>query len=67
MYYVYIIYSQRLDIYFKGITQYPEKRLFEHNNNLSRFTAGNGPWELVYLDELPSKTDALTREKQLKD
>jgi putative endonuclease len=66
MHYVYIIYSQRLDIYYKGITQHPEKRLFEHNNNLSRFTAGKGPWEMVYLEESSSKTDALFREKQLK-
>jgi putative endonuclease len=66
MYYVYILFSQRLDIFYKGITQYPEKRLFEHNNDLSRFTAGKGPWDLVYLEERSSKKDALLREKVVK-
>ena len=28
--YVYIVYSERLDIYNKAYTQYPEKRLYEH-------------------------------------
>lgn len=66
MNYVYIIYSQRLDIYYKGITQNPENRLFEHNNGLSRFTAGKGPWELVFLEKFQTKTQALIREKQIK-
>lgn len=66
MFYVYIIFSHRLDIYSKGITQNPEKRLFEHNNGLSRFTAGKGPWELVFLEKFQTKTQALIREKQIK-
>jgi putative endonuclease len=66
MYYVYILFSQRLNIFYKGITQNPQKRLFEHNNNLSRFTAGKGPWDLVYLEEVNSKKDALLREKSIK-
>ncbi len=66
MYYVYILFSQRLNIFYKGITQNPQKRLFEHNNDLSRFTAGKGPWDLVYLEEVNSKKDALLREKAIK-
>jgi putative endonuclease len=66
MYYVYILFSQRLDIFYKGITQNPDKRLQEHNNDLSRFTAGKGPWELVYLEEVSSKKEALMREKAIK-
>ena len=66
MYYVYILFSQRLNIFYKGITQNPDKRLQEHNNDLSRFTAGKGPWELVYLEEVSSKKEALIREKPIK-
>jgi putative endonuclease len=66
MYYVYILFSQRLNIFYKGITQNPDKRLQEHNNDLSRFTAGKGPWELVYLEEVSSKKEALIREKAIK-
>ena len=64
--YVYIIYSERVDIYYKGYTQYPEKRLFEHNNGMSRFTKGKGPWKLVYLESFKTRKEALIRERQLK-
>ncbi len=66
MHYVYILHSESHNIYYKGYTQYPEKRLFEHNNNLSRYTANKGPWKLVYLEKFELKKDALIREKQLK-
>ncbi|MCD4773019.1 MAG: GIY-YIG nuclease family protein [Bacteroidales bacterium] len=38
-YYVYIIKSDSIGIFYKGFTSNPEKRLFEHNNNKSRYTA----------------------------
>ena len=65
-YYVYIIHSQQKEIFYKGYTQYPEKRLFEHNNGLSRYTKGKGPWKLVYLEKFKTKREALIRERQLK-
>jgi putative endonuclease len=66
MYYVYIIYSPRLNIYYKGISQNPEKRITEHNNGLSIFTANRGPWELIYLEKISTKSEALIREKAIK-
>ncbi len=60
------IHSQRLDIYYKGITQNLEKRLLEHTNGLSRFTASRGPWKLVYKEEVPNKSSAIILEKSLK-
>jgi putative endonuclease len=47
-------------------TENPEKRLWEHNNNFSRFTAGKEPWEIVYLKKYPTKTEALQAERKLK-
>jgi putative endonuclease len=64
--FVYIIYSSSVDAYYKGETGTPEKRLEEHNANLSRYTAGKGPWIMVYLEELEDRTGALKREKMLK-
>jgi len=52
--------------FYKGYTRYPEKRLFEHNNGLSRYTKGKGPWKLVYLEKFKTKKEALIRERQLK-
>ena len=66
MYYTYIIYSSSHTIFYKGITDNPERRLFEHNNNLSRFTADKGPWEMVYLKEWNTKKEALIEEKRIK-
>ena len=64
--YVYIIYSKRLDIYYKGYSLNPKNRLLEHNSNFSAFTAHKGPWEIVYLEIFMIKSKALNREKSLK-
>ena len=66
MYYSYIILSKENNIYYKGMTTDILKRLLEHNNNLSRYTAGKGPWSLVYLKIHESKREALIEEKRLK-
>ncbi|MBW6492626.1 MAG: GIY-YIG nuclease family protein [Lentimicrobium sp.] len=66
MYYTYIIYSSRLNLYYKGITGNPWHRLWEHNSNLSHYTCDKGPWKLVYLKEYENKHDALVEEKRLK-
>jgi putative endonuclease len=66
MYYTYIIWSRSHDIFFKGITLDPEHRLWEHNNDMSGFTAGKGPWALMYLKQHPAKREALIEEKRLK-
>jgi len=65
-YYTYIIYSEKAGVYYKGYTTEPKLRLDEHNNDKSRYTAGKGPWTLVYLQKMKDKTSALKREKQLK-
>jgi len=65
-YFVYIIESENNSILYKGFTTDIEKRLYEHNNNLSRYTSGKGPWKLVYLESIEEKRSALIREKQLK-
>ncbi len=66
MFYVYILKSQSLRVFYKGITEDPEKRLWEHNNELSRYTKDKGPWEMVYLVMYESKKQALIEEKRIK-
>ena len=65
-YFAYIIYSLQHDKYYKGSTMNPEKRLWEHNEGLSRYTSNFRPWKLVYLEVFTSKTQALIRERKLK-
>jgi putative endonuclease len=66
MHYVYIIYSASNDVYYKGYTTQPKVRIAQHNNNEGRYTAGKGPWKLVFLQQFNNETDARKRERQLK-
>ena len=65
-YFVYIIQSEVDNTYYKGFTENPEKRMWEHNNGKSRYTSKKTPWQLVYLEEHDTKRKALIREKQIK-
>ena len=66
MYFSYIIFSASSDVFYKGSSSNPQQRLWEHNNNLSHYTAGKGPWTLVYIKEFSTKREALIDEKRLK-
>ena len=66
MFYVYVLYSDSHQVYYKGFTENVIKRLTEHNNNLSRYTAGKGPWKLIVVEQFDQKRSALLREKGLK-
>jgi putative endonuclease len=64
--FVYIIYSQKHDVYYKGEAADVLARVADHNADRSTYTSGKGPWKLVYFEELANKTEALRREKILK-
>jgi putative endonuclease len=65
-YYVYIIYSDAYDKYYKGSSAHPALRLIQHNNGRAEYTKKFIPWVLVYLEKYNSKSDALKRERSLK-
>ena len=65
-YFVYILFSEKCNIHYKGFSESPFERLLEHNENKSRFTSGKGPWKMVYLEKFEAKSQALIREKMLK-
>jgi len=48
MYYVYIIYSDHLGVYYKGFTMNPDERLKCHLEGGSEFTSRVSDWRLVY-------------------
>ncbi len=66
MYYVYIIFSERHQIYYKGYTEQLVKRIDDHNQGKSRYTKGKGTWELVFYRTFKEKREALIYEKKLK-
>ena len=65
-YYVYVLYSESHNIYYKGFTEAVLKRLHEHNSNLGRYTANKGPWTLLIVEQFATKREALLRERSLK-
>ena len=65
-FYIYIIYSEAFDKYYKGFSTNPKQRLIQHNLGESKFTSNFGPWELVHIEKYTTKKEALNREKKLK-
>ena len=63
MYFVYFLKSLRNGKIYVGSTgQLPEKRLYQHNIGMNKWTGENGPFKLVYFESSICKTDALMRE-----
>ena len=66
MWKVYIIYSEKIDRYYTGVTDDTEWRLERHNQGWSRSTKHGIPWKVVYKEEFASKSEALKRERKIK-
>jgi len=66
MYYVYILFSKKLNKKYIGYSSDLTKRLTDHNSGISIYTAKGIPWRLVYYECFVSKVDAQKEEKFLK-
>ena len=67
-YFVYILASKTNGTLYIGVTSNIQRRLEEHINGLAEsFTSKYGLKRLVYLEEYQNPTDAIKREKQLKN
>lgn len=67
MHYVYFIKSGKDNSVYIGCTSSIEKRLKEHNQGKTRSTKSKRPYALIYSECYNSKTEALVREKELKN
>jgi putative endonuclease len=65
-FYVYAIYSTKLNTIYIGQTEYIEKRISDHKKGYSRYTSRSDDWELFYREESQSRTETIRRERQLK-
>ncbi len=65
-YFVYIIYSTRINKYYIGYSSNIQQRLSFHNDGKSRYTKSGTPWELKHIEGFQTKTEAIQREKKLK-
>ena len=66
MYFLYILYSEKLDKYYVGSTADITRRIERHNEGWGRFTKGGIPWKLVHTEEYTNKSEAVKRERHIK-
>jgi putative endonuclease len=65
-YFIYILYSVSLDLYYIGSSANPQERLRKHLANHRGFTSKAKDWSICYTESFSDKTEALKRERQLK-
>ncbi len=66
--YVYILFCKQNGTLYIGVTSDLIKRIYEHKNKLAKgFTSRYGVDKLGYYEVFESITDAIEREKQIKD
>ncbi len=65
-YYFYILYSESIDKYYIGHTNNIDERIRKHNTNHKGFTGHKNDWNLVYIEEFESKSEAYYRERTAK-
>ncbi len=63
---MYILYSEKLGIYYVGACIDMQRRLQAHNAGHSKFTSTGVPWKLVYTEEFSSLAEAKKRETKIK-
>jgi putative endonuclease len=66
-YYTYILYSKSINKYYTGYTSDIEKRLERHNAGWGTYSSRGIPWELVYYEKYDTKSEAIKREKEIKN
>ncbi|HRH23117.1 MAG TPA: GIY-YIG nuclease family protein [Candidatus Magasanikbacteria bacterium] len=66
MYYVYIIYSNKLKKKYIGYTEDLKNRVKQHNQRKVVFTSKGTPWQLIYYESFCNKLDAQEEERFLK-
>ncbi|MBI4824856.1 MAG: GIY-YIG nuclease family protein [Nitrospirae bacterium] len=65
-YYVYLLKSKSKGASYVGHTQNLDIRLAEHNSGKSKSTRYSRPWELVYSEEVQTRSEAVKREQYFK-
>ena len=67
MFYTYILYSEKVDKFYVGMTSNLEERMRKHNSKNKGFTNQADDWKHVFVEEFVIKEEALSREKEIKN
>ena len=65
LYRVYVLRNPS-GIFYTGLSENIQQRLEQHNNGISRWTKGKGPWELFWSSDPMSLSEALKLENRIK-
>ena len=66
-FYVYVLQSLKDFSFYIGQCADLDARLSKHNDGMSKYSASKCPWRLKYFEVYASRTEALLREKKLKN
>ena len=66
MYYVYILSAVSRNRYYIGYSEFPDKRLIEHNSGKVKSTRLYRPWVKVYVEKFDTELLAIRREREIK-
>ena len=64
---VYVLYSTKHDRYYVGQTSDLKLRLGRHNDGRVRSTKPYVPWKVVYSESFKTRSEAMRRERELKN
>ena len=67
MHFTYILYSKKLNSYYKGETRNISDRLHRHNSGYERSTKLGTPWILLWKGEKTTKSEAKLLERKIKN
>ena len=65
-YFVYVLKSFKDNFHYIGHTHDLQQRLKSHNYKKVRSTKAHVPYEIIYVEKYPSKSEAIKREYYLK-
>jgi len=65
--FVYILYSAKLDKFYRGQTNNITARIKRHNQQREQYTRDGVPWVILWSTEKPDRAEAIKLETKLKN
>ena len=65
-FFVYILYSEKLNRFYIGQTYNLEERLRKHRSSTKHFTGKAKDWVLKYTESYSTRKEAIAREREIK-
>jgi putative endonuclease len=66
MFFVYILQSEKNERFYVGYSEFPDRRIIEHNSGKVKSTKPHRPWSKVYEEVCLTELEAIRREREIK-